>query len=129
MARPFATPSQLAQEVWHPDEETDMIERLLSLHVAKRDEASLALEDAERLFSGKSHAVDLWCQLRTLQLRVFAEHHFLDPLWAHCCNSQDQNHTDLTPDLPRQFPSPWYLRFSLSYRDVEELLAERVDSR
>jgi hypothetical protein len=57
------------------------VERLLRQHIAKLDAAWLTLEDAERLLSGKSQSNLWWFRLRELQLRVFAEHQFLDPSW------------------------------------------------
>lgn len=47
------------------------------IHLARLDEAQLALENAERMLSGRSHDQLWWSRLHALQLRVFAEHKFI----------------------------------------------------
>jgi hypothetical protein len=48
--------------------------KFLKIHIAKLDDAWLALESAERVLSGKSHSSLWWGHLHQLRLRVYATH-------------------------------------------------------
>jgi hypothetical protein len=50
------------------------LKRFCAIHVAKLDDAWLALESAERVLSGKSHSSLWWGHLHQLRLRVYATH-------------------------------------------------------
>jgi hypothetical protein len=50
------------------------LKRFCAIHVAKLDNAWLALESAERVLSGKSHSSLWWGHLHQLRLRVYATH-------------------------------------------------------
>lgn len=65
-------------EHWITENPAEVCRRL---HMARLDEAWLTLENAERMLSGRSHSGLWWSNLHTLQLRLFAEHRFIDE-WA-----------------------------------------------
>jgi hypothetical protein len=62
-------------ELWLEENPADICRRL---HLARLDAAWLTLENAERLLSGQSHSSLWWSNLHTLQLRLFAEHRFIE---------------------------------------------------
>jgi SIR2-like protein len=79
-------------------DEEGPVNRLLRLHIAKLDAAWLALEDAERLLSGKSQSSLYWLRLRELQLQVFAEHRFLDPSWPGDLDGSKNAGSEIPPN-------------------------------
>jgi hypothetical protein len=98
------------------------LKRFSCIHVAKLDDAWLALESAERVLSGKSHSSLWWGHLHQLRLRLYATH------WTPVMNRPETRSSPTRHDAAGQFHYPerdWpgKLPVALAFRKRRDHLA------